>query len=338
MDIENSTRLNVLFTPEQVQTIKNAFICTAIEIIKSFDGHVHRIMGDAVMAYFGGRNTLELNNAINAINCASVLQLFSKNVVRKKLNSDDHPFGIRLGLDYGQKDDVLWSSYGYFNMCEVTATSFYVDVASKLQHQAGRNNIMIGNSLKNHLDIPDILLNNKQNSKGDIDYFLKPNITDKNGRSINYKKFLFNWEKYLDLSVIPQMEGNFISTNSNNIPISIASYIYSEDKNTFVERYYPLSYAIGKQHAIKFNITLPKEIEYPYKINFIVENHGEEAINQGGDNLGNHNTLYQVDALNSYNKINHWEHTLYRGLHYMKIEVIKDGALKNETSIGVFIQ
>src|SRR5262245_53531860 len=52
MDMEGSTRLGLIYEPQQVYQIKNAFIQTTIDIIKSFDGHVHRIMGDAVMAYF----------------------------------------------------------------------------------------------------------------------------------------------------------------------------------------------------------------------------------------------------------------------------------------------
>ena len=103
MDIENSTRLNILFTPEEVQKIKNAFICTAIEIIKSFDGHVHRIMGDAVMAFFGGKGTDEFDDIINALNCGTLLQYFSKTVVKPRLNFTDYPFGIRVGIDFGSQ-------------------------------------------------------------------------------------------------------------------------------------------------------------------------------------------------------------------------------------------
>ena len=55
MDMEGSTRLNLLHSPSEVARIKNAFSRMAMEVVKAFDGHVHRIMGDAVMAYFGGK-------------------------------------------------------------------------------------------------------------------------------------------------------------------------------------------------------------------------------------------------------------------------------------------
>lgn len=45
MDLEGSTRLSRFLELEDVYRIKNAFIRAAIEVVHSFDGHVHRIMG-----------------------------------------------------------------------------------------------------------------------------------------------------------------------------------------------------------------------------------------------------------------------------------------------------
>jgi adenylate cyclase len=170
MDLEGSTRLNLIYSLEDVQRVKNAFIRAAIEIIKSFDGHVHRIMGDAVMAFFGGMEVSSECASVDAINCAAVLQLFAEQVVRIDLGDEGlaDPFGIRIGIDYGSEEKVLWSSYGYPGMDEVTATSFHVDIASKLQHSAGRNQVMIGQSLKEILDFPDDLLDIKTVQKDGV--------------------------------------------------------------------------------------------------------------------------------------------------------------------------
>jgi len=51
-DIAGSTKLGKTYSPEMVFNIKNTIIRYIIEIIQAFDGHVHRIMGDAVMAFF----------------------------------------------------------------------------------------------------------------------------------------------------------------------------------------------------------------------------------------------------------------------------------------------
>jgi adenylate cyclase len=331
MDIENSTRLNLLYDLEEVHRKKNAFICTAIELIKSFDGHVHRIMGDAVMAYFGGLNTNEYNDIINGLNCAAVLQYFCKTVVTPKLNIKDNPFGIRIGLDYGAKEDVLWAPYGYFNMEEVTATSFYVDVASKLQHQAGRNKIMIGNSLKSYIDLPSELISVKKNSANEEDLYLTPNLTYADGKPINYKKYLFDWEKYISISMIPQIEEQISADPS----ISVSSQIYEGDR--FIGKYFPISYSLTKYKTIKFKIYLSNLVEYPYTVKFCVENHGIEARELGGVTLGNHEKEYEINQLEHYEKIVHNESTRYKGLHYMVVKLIKNGTLKAQSKFGVYI-
>lgn len=44
-------------------------------------------------------------------------------------------------------------NYGIPGINEVTATSFFVDIASKLQHKAPKNSIMLGESLVNKLGL-----------------------------------------------------------------------------------------------------------------------------------------------------------------------------------------
>jgi hypothetical protein len=39
----------------------------------------------------------------------------------------DENLGIRIGIDYGAHDQVIWGKYGYMESQEVTATSFFVD-------------------------------------------------------------------------------------------------------------------------------------------------------------------------------------------------------------------
>ncbi|WP_411544538.1 hypothetical protein ACLAJG_10620 [Klebsiella pneumoniae] len=53
----------------------------------------------------------------------------------------DENLGIRIGIDYGANDQVVWGMYGYQEKLEeVTATSFFVHVAAKLQQKAPKNN------------------------------------------------------------------------------------------------------------------------------------------------------------------------------------------------------
>ncbi|HML73156.1 MAG TPA: adenylate/guanylate cyclase domain-containing protein [Anaerohalosphaeraceae bacterium] len=338
MDIINSTRLGVLYSPDKVQVIKNAIISMAIDIIVSLDGHVHRIMGDAVMAYFGGKYSKTENAVIDAINCSSMIQLFFEKVVIPKLdphNSTDN-LGIRVGLDYGDKDHVLWSSYGYPGACEVTATSFFVDVASKLQQSAGKNNIMIGQSLRDHVDFPEELLSRKtyiQNGETKEQYYVTPNYTDNQGNPINYNQWVLKWKDYLACSNLAQINGQLLLGNGVS-PLNLKAEIYDAKEGNRLCDYQPNSCAKQKGNWIHFTVLLPFVPELPATLKFIVENHGKDA--QGVQDNDNHTTTIPISS--SQYKYTRWESLGYKGLHYMTAEVSNRKGVLLRTRFGVYVE
>jgi adenylate cyclase len=341
MDLEGSTRLELIYSLEEVQRIKNAFITATIEIVKTFDGHVHRIMGDAVMAFFGGWGMQPELAVIDAINCVCLLQYFVKYTVMPRLESEgfDNPFGIRIGLDYSP--DTLWSSYGYPGMNEVTATSFHVSVASKLQHSAPRNQIMIGQSLKEYIDFPDELLKEKQiqkNGERTLEPFLKPNLTHKDGRPINYKQFILDWETYLQFSPLIQRDTNLSLLNKNGLKTVIVDIdVFDEAKSNNEYNYFSCSYPLQKNKQLRFGLRLPYMPMLPYTVRFSVENHGQEAFNSNSrSNYGNHETTRQINMQAEHDNLFHWESSMYRGLHYMIVE-IKTHREMYQTKIGVYV-
>lgn len=340
MDIESSTRLSLLYPLEDVYKIKNAFIRAAIEIIKSFDGHVHRIMGDAVMAYFGGLRMSPEAGIIDGLNCASVLCYFVEQSVIPKLSALGYkePFGIRVGVDFGKQKDVLWGSYGYPGMEEVTTTSFYVDVASKLQHAAGRNEIMIGKSIRDFVDFPKELTSVKSiasNGSKILVPYLQPNHTDTKGQAINYNQYILKWDSYLKLSPLAPLDSTL---NPAGEGIQVLAQVYA-DKNGQVEgEYSPSSRILPKNKWIKFKLKLPYQPMLPYSVKFTVENHGEEAKNLGGESLGSHFTDKTITTSRDHNDIYHWEYTAFRGLHYMMIDVHTHLGIKHKTQFGVYVE
>lgn len=344
MDIESSTRLSLIYSLEDVFRIKNAFIRSAMEVIQSFDGHVHRIMGDAVMAYFGGTSCNMQKAAVDALNCASVLMYFAKRVIIPLLQLEkyDSQFGIRIGMDYGRQEDVLWSCYGYPGMNEVTATSFYVDVASKLQHAAGRNEIMIGHSLRSFLDFPDQLLAIKtvQRDGKEIEKpRLEPNHTDASGKSIDYSQRLLKWQKYLSYSPMAIKDRDFLSPNSSTDIVPVSAKIYPQKDAAAAEGLFiATSTVLPKEKWLKFSVAIPHQLRYPFRVRFIVENHGEEALREAGPELGNHETPYTISSEAEKVSLKHWEHTLYRGLHFLTILVESQSRVIARVMVGVFIE
>jgi adenylate cyclase len=342
MDIEGSTRLGLLYHLEDVFRIKNALIRAAIEIVAAFGGHVHRIMGDAVMAYFGGLTATPETAAIDGLNCAAMLRALSERVVVPKLAElgYENEIGIRIGLDYGGNDDVLWSSYGYPNANEVTATSFFVDVAAKLQHSAGRNQIMIGESLKRFLDLPDDFLSVKSVVQQGVQVeepFVRPNHTDGNGEPINYRQYGFGGDRYLELGPLGQSDRKLIGAgNSKTIPLPLTVEVSSQKKGTIEGTYPPCSFALKKDKWLRFTVRLPSGMRFPYEIKCTVENHGDEAFRVAGEKRDNHSSEYTINTQREQERFEHWEQTRYRGLHYLTVEARTHGGVFRR-QIGVFI-
>lgn len=345
MDMEGSTRLNLLFSPEEVFDIKNSYIRAAIEIVRAFDGHVHRIMGDAVMAYFGGINKHPKMGIVDGINCASVLCYFIENVIRPKIQEatdTKDPFGIRIGLDFGPKDKVLWGAYGHPGMEEVTATSFYVDVASKLQHSAGRNQIMIGQSLQETMDFPMELLEIKTVQKNGEIYpepFLKPNMTDREDKELNYKQYILKWKEYIRLTPINQ-DRNVLGPTVKDVP---PLPLLMEVRNPFNDStelldISPAGLVLQKGKKLIFKVGLNYCPVLSYNLKFSVENHGEDAKKQAGESRGNHHKNYTINTQKEHQSFIHQEYTAYTGLHYLTAELYTIRGLEYRTVVGIYIE
>jgi adenylate cyclase len=342
MDIESSTRLGILYEPEDVHRIKNAFICVAIELVKAFDGHVHRIMGDSVMAFFGGKTAKTENAITDSLNCASIIQFFVEQIILPKLEDEGYEdsFGIRIGIDYGPKEKVLWASYGYPSIEEVTATSFYVDVASKLQHSAGRNQIMLGQSLMQHIDFPDMFLDTKMYTQSGTfkpEYYLQPNHTDRGNNPINYIQKIFKWEDYLRYTPLGQSspEKSGLSKTFDSDFLIIRADLHNQLYGNLIAPYGSCSRFVPKNHAIKFTISDIIPNSFPHYATFVVENHGKEATAK--EDLGHQNTSQVIRTPFEANEIINWETTAYRGLHFLNVEIKTSAGLKYKSSYGVYI-
>ncbi|NMX57921.1 adenylate/guanylate cyclase domain-containing protein [Pseudomonas sp. WS 5146] len=333
VDIQGSTRLGVYYSPEMVFYFKNQIIKCAIECVLAFDGHVHRIMGDAVLAFFRGEGNTN-NSAIDAINCGAVLVQYIREEVVPKLRERGlaEDVGIRVGIDYGTHEQVLWGMYGYAGVSEVTATSFHVDVAAKLQQSAPRNRVMLGQSVVDLLDLHDEVVEvRRATSAGEkitLPY-VSPNYRDADGRPMNYRQYVLSQDKYSALLPYPE---------DDNYPIKITSTIKREKGIQSDEHYYKCSRSVPLHQGIEFKalfrpITSSNKIE----VNFRVENNGKQA--GIANDKGNHATLVKaIQRDNGLYFAKRWEGASYLGLHHMFVSVLEDGVLTYpEQKYSVFI-
>ena len=332
LDIKGSTKLGLVYSPEEVFFIKNTIIRCAIETIRAFDGHVHRIMGDAVLAFFRSDGVSARDAAIDAINCGCYLVEFMRQLVAPKLRENNvaDDVGIRVGVDYGEHKDVLWGMYGFQGSSEVTATSFFVDVAAKLQQSAPRNRVMIGESIRALLDIHDGVIELKRiNSGQTVEQYVMPNYTAADGKPVNYKKYVLKQEKYFALLPKPEWHDALIKITAL---LKAKNNVIYQDPETYHACSHVLPKGVGIDFKAKFFLPYTTE---KVIVRFKVKNHGQEA----GDDLG-----HEVDVDAQYNRergeywASYWRDTAYTGLHYMVISVLVDGRTEyKEQEFGVYI-
>lgn len=319
-DIAGSTKMGKTYPPEMVFNIKNTIIKYVIEIIQAFDGHVHRIMGDAVMAFFRSdaksRDGKKIDSAIDAINAGVYILEFMEQVVRPELGdqASKERIGVRLGIDYAKDDEIVWGNYGVSGAFEVTATSYNVDVAAKLQQAADTDTIMIGENLKKLLGLGFDYLSTKwedlKNQDG-TEYrryyqYVKPNYRVK-GEQINYSQYVFDSSEYFKF--LP------FGVRSNNTSVTLTA---NKGDITKVFRC-PCSESLEKGMSLKFHVEYIGQPGERYTLKSTKRNTGPDAERNSALKV-----VHKDKTMDFYS--GRWcadisEETSYHGLHHMEIKI-----------------
>lgn len=354
VDIKGSTRLSLLYSLEFVYQFKNAVIQTCVETIRSFDGHIHRLMGDAVMAFFGGNSTEKEDAIADAINCSIALRAILEGSIKpwmEKEGMDAKDFGFRVGCDFGDDEEVLWGSFGYMNVGEVSATGLPVDMASKLQGLAGKNQTMLGQGLLDFVYWPEKYSEIKTRERGDEKESLpvvSPNITDAEGNPLNYKMRQLSYDKSLEFSALPRSFRETVCSGSVKDHTQIDYECYSEN-NGYRQEYISASRFLEPKISLAFVVRsrTNNRLNFPLKVVFRKTNHGPKTPENERDVEQEGIVRYlRKERVSKYNRsfcsvstVEIQESTLYRGLHTMKCEVYDSGdILLFRDWIGVMIK
>jgi class 3 adenylate cyclase len=352
VDIKRSSRLSLLMSLQDAYVVKNRILQACVDVIRALDGYPHRLMGDAVMAFFGGKGNCSENAIANALNASSTLKLILTETVFPELNKligKDVNLGVRVGLDYGSHQEVVWANYGYGDASEVTALGIPVDLASKAQSQAKTNTAMLGQGILDHVDFPDRYSEIKTIGKDKSEErYILPNMSDKNGASINRRCRLLKMEMYQDLLPVPL---NWKTLGSSRLiyrdNIKFKCYYRESDIDTWKE-YKSVSFFLEKHMQLKFELEIvnPNELSalYPLNAKFVKNNHGKEALENEKNGLTdtkNSQVDKPQDMYQSSIVFDFPEGTAYRGLHTMEVSLSpksNSNLVIYSDIIGIFIK
>lgn len=319
-DIAGSTKLGKTYPPEMVFNIKNTIIRYVIEIIQAFDGHVHRIMGDAVMAFFRSEvksiHGKKIDSAIDAINAGVYILEFMEQVIRPELGDQgsEERIGVRLGIDYAKDDEIVWGNYGVSGAFEVTATSYHVDVAAKLQQAADTDTIMIGENLKSLLGLGTEYLSTKWKWAKNEDgseykrYYrhVKPNYRVR-GAQINYSQYVFDssaYFKFLPYGIESKSTTVVLTATANNVEKKL---------------YCPCSESLDKGMSLNFHVIFSAPAGRAYTVKAVKRNTGPEAERNSALKEVKKDRIMSFYAGQWHADIS--ECTSYHGLHHMEIKI-----------------
>jgi adenylate cyclase len=195
IDVKNSTGLFRKYDPIVVANICRTIQLAAIHTCWYFDGYIHRLQGDGLMVYFGGKGTTKQKAVDNALMAGSFINYFLKNDLRNLFDEQGvSRIYTRIGIDFGNDEDTLWHNAGIGECSEVTTTSLHTSLACKMQAQAENNGIVTGNNIvelkPNHQDY----FSYKKYKKDGVE---RPYVYEISEENFRYKQHDFNWEKYL---------------------------------------------------------------------------------------------------------------------------------------------
>ncbi len=314
VDIKNSTSI-YLKTGDLIwtKTFKNMVLRIITVFMQVFDGHVHRLQGDAVFGYFTWKDKDKEDAVIDALNCASFLLYYIENGLNSQLTKLGYePLKIRIGIDFGHNNDVIWSEYGLSPATEVTTTSLHTDLAAKLQNKASSNTIMIGDNIKELLDLPDEFIDIKtyqENGEKKKDYYIL------NREEKRYKMWIFKHHKYLEY--FPYLKSDMFKMTC-----------HADD-----EKYNPNISALPKGKSLVFEVTHPLTIPAKgtnnIRFEWKKENRGLEAKEAKQDGWLDANETRGNKA---------YEATAYKGHHIMVCSVKQNGRVMKTLKFGIFIK
>lgn len=325
MDIKGSTKLSTKYSLTQVRLIKDTILTLAIHVCNFFGGHIQRLQGDGMFVYFVRKDQHPNDAIISAINSASILSMF----INYNLNNILEQFAmnkmkVRIGIDYGKDEDVLWSYYGVRYCNELTTTSLHTDLAAKLQSQADNTGIMLGDNIVNTLGLTEKYVSVPINN-GVKDYY----IFNFNGKT--YRKWDFNWDRYLKTY-------DFIKSDHKQLIFSPAMLrltceISPIGKEEWIT-YPPNLFSIPKNYNIRFKITTTSNSHYQKaefeQIRWEVKNTGKEATdaNMLSHNMGGNYDNTTIASTTS----------AYLGHHSMNVRLIRQNIDDIKITFPLFVR
>ena len=244
-------------------------------------------------------------------------------------NNGVDPLSIRIGIDYGAQEDVLWSHYGLPGCSELTTTSLYTDLAAKLQAKAAPNEVRIGANIRKLLDLPGEFCSVPV-LNGTYDYYIFPEQS--------YRQYIFDWRTFLcsyDFATLNDRTKRIdINSNPNRAKLICELYSEHDDYAESEGLYNPNSSAIPKGKGVKFRI-VENQAPYQRKLHHVVT---WQIENRGAEAMADPDKSWQKPQVDTELKPVLETGTTFTGHHYMRCRVQRPAQPDLNLRLPVFVR
>lgn len=130
MDMRGCTKLAMAMDLQDLVRLLQTVLATTVLSLERYEGRLHDLTGDGVMAIFGSRGSATSVDAMHAVSAAAYIMQGMQEVVQTYLESKGlPPVEIGMGIEYGE---VLWTRLGLPHASQVKPIGGIAFLAGKL--------------------------------------------------------------------------------------------------------------------------------------------------------------------------------------------------------------
>lgn len=159
-DIVGFTELSGRHSAEKITGMLNDYFSYISLASKIYQGTIDKYMGDCAMIVFGVPEEDKLHK-LHAVYCAVMIQRLVERINDIRRNSNQLAVSFRIGINSGS---MLAGNLGSTERMQYTVVGESVNLASRLQHIAEKNQIIISSEFYNDPDIQWRLIASKHKS------------------------------------------------------------------------------------------------------------------------------------------------------------------------------
>ncbi len=148
-DIVGFTELSEMHPAEEITSVLNDYFSYISLASKIYQGTIDKYMGDCVMIVFGAPEEDNLHK-LHSIYCAVMIHKLFERINEIRINSGKLAVSFRIGINSGT---MLAGNLGSTERMQYTVVGESVNLASRLQHIAKGNQIIISREFYNDPDI-----------------------------------------------------------------------------------------------------------------------------------------------------------------------------------------